>query len=88
LHATTTIFTPFDTRNAALFREYATTVLPDLVPYGTLAVSPRYIMSSPGSLAAISLTTVSPPIPESNTPIGALLSLFVMDYPCGWFLPD
>ena len=49
----------------------------DLLPYGTLAVSPKYTIFSAGRFRMISLATVSPPIPESNTPTGASLSIFI-----------
>ena len=42
----------------------------DLVPYGTRAVSPRYMNFSFGREFCNADSTVSPPTPESNTPIG------------------
>ena len=45
----------------------------DFEPYGTRAVSPKYIIFSFGSIDNIFFTTVNPPIPESKTPIGAVL---------------
>src|SRR5699024_4753595 len=49
----------------------------DLLPYGTLAVSPKYTIFSFGSCRMISLVTVSPPTPESNTPTGAAFLLLL-----------
>ena len=43
---------------------------PSASPYGNRAVSPRYRKSSWGSATSSSCSTVSPPTPESNTPIG------------------
>ena len=45
-----------------------------------LAVSPKYTIFSEGRLRMISRATVSPPTPESNTPIGASLSIFIDFY--------
>src|ERR671916_918736 len=39
-------------------------------PYGTLAVSPKYTVCSYGRRSLISASTVSPPTPESKTPMG------------------
>ena len=50
----------------------------DLEPYGTRAVSPKYTIRSSGRFRIISRTTVSPPTPESKTPIGACLSAFIL----------
>ena len=71
LQAITIAFTFFSSRNRTICLEYMITVPADLLPYGTLAVSPKYIIFSLGRLAISSFTTVVPPIPESNTPIGA-----------------
>ncbi len=49
---------------------YLTTVPALRVPYGTLAVSPRYTKSSAGKAARMARATVRPPKPESKIPIG------------------
>ena len=41
------------------------------VPYGAFLVSPKYIKFSFGSLLTISLSTLIPPTPLSNTPTGS-----------------
>ena len=42
----------------------------DLSPYGKCAVSPKYTIDSLGKSLRNAFATVSPPMPESNIPIG------------------
>ena len=63
--------TCFVFRKRMICSEKRIILLLDLLPYGTRAVSPKYTIFSCGSCRVISRTTVSPPTPESNTPIGA-----------------
>ncbi len=72
LHATIISLTLNRDRNSAFSIENRFMVSLDFVPYGTLAVSPKYTIRSFGRAFIISLTTVSPPTPESNMPMGLL----------------
>ena len=76
LQAMTIILTPLPTRKSEICVEKFLTVLSAFDPYGVRAVSPKYISFSSGSSSSMQLTHVSPPRPESNTPIG-LLSIYV-----------
>src|SRR5690606_19926950 len=70
LQAITTCLTPRPASSCAACTEYFRTVSGLLVPYGKRAVSPRYMKCSCGNAALRARSTVSPPTPESNTPIG------------------
>ena len=76
LQAITIALTFLVSKNFMICLEYLTTVFLDLLPYGTLAVSPKYTILSLGSCLIISLATVRPPTPESKTPTGASESIF------------
>ena len=71
----TIILTPREKRNAASCKANERMESTDLSPYGTRAVSPRYTMSSSGRRRESAETTVSPPSPESKTPMGLLSAL-------------
>ena len=70
--AATIILTPIFLRNLASCLAYLLIASRLLLPYGTLPVSPKYTIFSCGIISMISRTAVSPPRPESKTPIALL----------------
>ena len=70
LHATTSSFTDRAMSSSAISTQKRSSSAGERSPYGKRAVSPRYTKSSCGSETSSSCSTVSPPTPESKTPIG------------------
>src|SRR3954447_5152539 len=70
LHATTSSFTDRAISSSAISTQKRSSSPGERSPYGKRAVSPRYTKSSCGSETSSSWSTVSPPTPESKTPIG------------------
>jgi hypothetical protein len=70
LQATIRSFTCRSSRKSVISIAYWIMVSADFTPYGTRAVSPKYRMFSCGRWRMSARATVSPPMPESNTPIG------------------
>ena len=61
-----------DFKKKAILKLYCFIAFSDLSPYGKCFVSPKYIKLSFGSFFLREYAIVSPPIPESNIPIGLL----------------
>ena len=72
LQAMTIIFTLLFTRKSAISMLKPLIVRMALEPYGVLAVSPKYMIFSSGSLRIRYGMQVRPPSPESKKPIGLL----------------
>ena len=72
LQAMTTALTPSRMKLLTMANASFRTCSGVFVPYGAFAESPKYRTCSFGRSFAISRTTVMPPNPESNTPIGAV----------------
>src|SRR3954469_13388958 len=70
LHATTRSFTDRAMSSSAISTQKRSSSPGERSPYGKRAVSPRYTKSSCGSETSSSWSTVSPPTPESKTPMG------------------
>ena len=70
LHAATMSFTPCPSRYPAISAAKRRISSSGRGPYGSRAPSPRYTKSSCGSVTRHSCRTVSPPMPESKTPMG------------------
>src|SRR4029079_4594109 len=70
VQATKEGLTSRSTSSSSNWVENASTSSSDRVPYGARSLSPRYSVGSRGVRRMISRKTVSPPTPESKTPIG------------------